>query len=74
MELVLVRAGFFLWERVRSSCWTVPMLEVRVAFVWYEWRVPAGLEVWSCIVWQGGAEVRPRSGCEQMSARACGEL
>jgi hypothetical protein len=46
-----------LWERVRSSCWSAPMLEVRVAFVWCEWRVPAGLEVWSCIVWQGGAEV-----------------
>ena len=44
MELVLVSAGLFLWERVRSSCWTAPMLEVRVAFVWYEWRAPAGLE------------------------------
>ena len=57
VELVLVSAGFFLWERVRSSCWSAPMLEVRVGFVWCEWRVPAGLEVWSCIVWQGGAEV-----------------
>ena len=46
--LVLVSTGFFLWERF--SCRIAPMLEVRVAFVWCEWRVPAGLEVWSCIV------------------------
>ena len=52
VELVLVSACFFLWERVRSSCWSAPMLEVRVAFVWCEWRVPAALVVRSCIVWQ----------------------
>jgi hypothetical protein len=49
--LVLVSAGFFLWERL--SCWIAPMLEVRVAFVWCEWRVPAASVVRSsCIVWQ----------------------
>jgi hypothetical protein len=48
--LVLVSTGFFLWERL--SCWIAPMLEVRVAFVWCEWRVPAALVVRSCIVWQ----------------------
>jgi hypothetical protein len=60
VELILVSAGFFLWGRL--SCWSAPMLEVRVTFIWYECvfvsRVPAALvAVWSCIVWQGGEVV-----------------
>ena len=31
--LILVSAGFFWWERL--SCWSAPMLQLSIAFVWY---------------------------------------